>query len=116
MSVRFASLGLSKTVSGSKPAMRRSPEGCGDTSPFQNWSRPIPHAATTPTPVTATRRPFTWWTRSKLRLDQRERLADGGDALELLLVDGDVELLFHVHHHLDEVEAVGIEIVGEVRF
>src|SRR3954466_9235510 len=95
--------------------MRRSPDGCGASRPFQNSSRPMPQAATTPTPVTATRRPFKVDARSKLALDQGESLTDGGDALELFLLDGDVELLFHVHHHLDEVEAVGVEIVGEAR-
>ena len=47
-------------------------------------------------------------------VDQLEGLGDGGHALELLLVDVHVELLLEGHHQLDDVEAVGIEIVGEV--
>src|SRR5690242_18322560 len=76
----------------------------------------MPHAASTPTPVTATRRAsVAGFTGSELRLDEVEGLTDGRDALELLFFDGDVELLFEVHHQLDEVEAVRIQIVREAR-
>ena len=40
-------------------------------------------------------------------------LADGLDALQLLLLDGDVELVLEGHDELGEVEAVGVEVVGE---
>ena len=35
------------------------------------------------------------------------------DALELGLVDGDAELLLQGHDQLDQVQAVGVEVVGE---
>src|SRR3954471_13417582 len=76
----------------------------------------MPQAARTPTPVTATRRvSVAGLIDSELRLDEVEGLTDGRDALELLFLDRDVDLFFEVHHELNEVEAVGIEIVGEVR-
>ena len=73
----------------------------------------MPHGATTPRPVTTTRRPSRACP-SVLRAcdDEVVGLADGLDALELLLVDGDVELLFERHDQLDEVEAVGVEVVA----
>ena len=40
-------------------------------------------------------------------------LADGGDVGELLVVDADAELLLEGLDQLDEVEAVGAEVVGE---
>jgi hypothetical protein len=46
-------------------------------------------------------------------LTRSKACADGLDALELLLLDGDVELLLERHDQLDQVEAVGVEVVGE---
>ena len=63
-------------------------------------------------PVTATRRRPSLRAQS-LPLDHVEGLADGLDVLELLLLDGDVELVLEGHDELDEVEAVGVEVVGE---
>ena len=40
-------------------------------------------------------------------------LPDGGDALEVLLGDRDVEALLEGHHELDQVEAVGVEVLLE---
>src|SRR5690606_37259179 len=51
---------------------------------------------------------------SKLAGDQLVGLADGLDALELLTGDLDAELLLERHHELDEVEAVGVEVVAEL--
>jgi len=45
--------------------------------------------------------------------DEVGGLADGADTLELLLGDGDVELFLDGHHELDQIEAVGVEIVFE---
>ena len=42
-----------------------------------------------------------------------DRVADGGDALELVLGHLDVEVLLEAHHELDEVEAVGLEVFFE---
>src|SRR5690349_24892984 len=74
----------------------------------------MPHGATTPRPTTATLRPCGCISRaSELAGDQVVRLADGLDAFQLLLRDRDVELLLERHHELDEVEAVGVEVVTE---
>ena len=64
--------------------------------------------------MTATRRPLHGYAEvPSLAVDQVEGLADGLDALELVLLDGDVELVLEGHHELGEVEAVGVEVVGE---
>jgi hypothetical protein len=52
--------------------------------------------------------------RSELAGDQVVGLADRLDALELFLGHLDPELLLERHHELDEVEAVGVEVVPEL--
>ena len=73
----------------------------------------MPQHETTPRPVTATRRCGDARAPSELGGDELVRLADGLDALELGLVDGDAEGLLERHHELDEVEAVGVEVVAK---
>src|SRR3546814_12766289 len=81
----------------------------------------MPALATALSAVMATRRRVRWLRSSvigavrllELALDEVEGGADGLDALQLLLLDRDVELLLEGHDQLDEVEAVGIEVVGE---
>src|SRR5215207_10630700 len=74
----------------------------------------MPHGATTPRPTTATRRSWGCISGpSELAGDQVVGLADRLDPLQLLLGDGDVELLLEGHDELDEVEAVGVEVVAE---
>ena len=43
----------------SRPTTRRGPSGAGPSRPSQKARWPMPHGATTPTPVTTTRRPWT---------------------------------------------------------
>ena len=57
-STRRSSLGPYSGVA-SRSTTWRIPDGAGPSRPAQNASRPIPHGATTPSPVTATRRPGT---------------------------------------------------------
>src|SRR4029453_8915473 len=45
--------------------------------------------------------------------DVRDGVGDGLDLLCVLVRDLDVELFFHRHHELDDVERVGAEIVDE---
>src|SRR3546814_4900435 len=81
----------------------------------------MPALATALSAVMATRRRVRWLRSSvigavrllELALDEVEGGADGLDALQLLLLDRDVELLLEGHDQLDQVEAVGIEVVGE---
>src|SRR3546814_3697920 len=88
--------------------------------PSQNCSAPMPALATALIAVMATRRRVRWLRSSvigavrllELALDEVEGGADGLDALQLLLLDRDVELLLEGHDQLDQVEAVGIEVVG----
>ena len=47
--------------------------------------------------------------------DEREGLADRVDALEIAFGNLDAELLLECHHQLDQVEAVGVEVVAELR-
>src|SRR5687768_14391546 len=70
----------------------------------------MPQVETTPMPVTATRRRV----MSDLRFHEFEGLPNGVYSFELLLFDVDVELFFERHDELDEVEAVGVEVVGEL--
>ena len=46
-------------------------------------------------------------------LDVVDRLADGLDLLGLFVGDGDLELLFQLHHQLDDVERVGADVLDE---
>src|SRR5690606_27849594 len=48
-----------------------------------------------------------------VRGDVVDGVADGLDVLGLLVGDLDLELLLHRHHQLDDVEAVGAEILDE---
>src|SRR4051812_31942116 len=101
-----------------------SPGGGSRRRPCQKASFPIPQDATTPAPVTATRRSLMISSSSppsgrsppcsQLRLHQIERALDGLDAFELGLVHADVELLLERHDELDEVETVGVEVVSEL--
>ena len=56
LSLRRISFGLSKWGDGSKSWTRRSPSGASPQRPSQKASVPMPQEATTPIPVTATRR------------------------------------------------------------
>ena len=63
-----------------------------------------------PSPVTTTRRfitPSTFW------FEIRERITDGAKLLGILVGNVDVELLLELHHQLDDVEAVGAEVLDE---
>src|SRR5664280_467699 len=102
--------------SGSKSGTRRSPMGGGPLSPDHRASVPTPQHETTPTPVMATRRPdrqVRCPVASDLCGDEIECLADGFDAIEFGLVHGDVEGLFEGHDQFDQIEAVGIQVLGE---
>ena len=50
-----------------------------------------------------------------VRLDEVDRLSDGVDLLRLLVGDLRSELRLKLHEQLDDVEAVGVEVVGEAR-
>src|SRR5579862_7068092 len=86
-------------------------------------SRVVPAGVLTPTPVTATRaRPRAsvasfagTLLRPHLREHEVDGLADGRDTFEVVLGHLDVEALFEAHHQLNEVEAVGVEILLEAR-
>src|SRR5881394_2259286 len=100
-SARRASFGLSYQGLGSKSVTGRvGPTSVtGRSSPSQKASLPRPHAATTPMPVTATRRLFaSMGCLLELGGDQVVGLADGGDALEIFLGHGDPKLFFERHH------------------
>ena len=82
----------------------------------------MPAGVLTPMPVTATRGPAAMVEVSvgvahafaaTLAEDEVDRLADGGDALEVLFGHRDVEALLEAHDELDEVEAVGVEVLLE---
>src|SRR5262249_52880463 len=49
----------------------------------------------------------------QLPFDVIDRLADRLDLVGLVIRDGDVELLLQVHHHLDDVERIGTEVLSE---
>src|SRR3954469_12823283 len=74
----------------------------------QNRSSVSPRAVTTPIPVMTTRRGVLMLLR--MFLDVLDRLAHGLDLLGLFVRDGDVELLFELHHQLDGIERVGAEV------
>src|SRR5215218_6943318 len=69
----------------------------------------LPTGVTTPSPVTTTRR----FIRPDLLVQVRDRVADGAELLRVLVGDVDVELLLELHDQLDDVEAVGAEILDE---
>src|SRR5439155_655705 len=81
----------------------------------------VPAGVLTPSPVTATRgRPrasvaSSAGTSLRPHLGEHEvdRLADGRDTFEVVFGHFDVEALLEAHHQLDEVEAVGVEILLE---
>src|SRR5687767_14526915 len=105
--------------------MSRMPSSGVRHRPSQKASAPVPALATALTAVIATRRRVRVLRSSvigpllgrlvcsELALDEVEGGADGLDALQLLLFHGHVELLLERHDELDEVEAVGVEVVGE---
>src|SRR5262245_64666515 len=82
-------------------------------SPVQNSSRPVPTGVTGPMPVTTTRSPMSSLRGSELLLDEGHGLSDRLDALHLLLGDVDAPLLLEGEHRLDEVERVGVQVLGE---
>src|SRR5687768_7289968 len=49
-------------------------------------------------------------------LDVIDRLADGLDLLGLFVGDRELELILELHDQLHGIEAVGVEVVDEVRF
>src|SRR5687767_2918850 len=53
---------------------------------------------------------------AELAHDEGQRLAHGVDTVEVLFGDGDVEALLEGHDELDEVEAVGVEVLLEAGF
>src|SRR5581483_9156210 len=53
---------------------------------------------------------------AQLAEHERQGLADRVDTVEVLFGDGDVEALLERHHELDEVEAVGVEVLLEPGF
>ena len=70
--------------------------------------------ATTPGGATAA----TGWIRMlglAVGIDVGDSIADGLDALSILVGDGDAELLLKRHDELDDVERVGAEVVDERR-
>src|SRR5438132_561286 len=88
----------------------------------QKLSRSHAVGVFTPSPVTATLSRWRWSSPfppsmsgvgTQLAEDERQRLADGLDALEVLLRYRDVEALLEGHDELDEVEAVGVEVLLE---
>src|SRR3954470_16005335 len=75
---------------------------------------PMPKGVTRPIPVTTTLRS----TRCMLPLflvlvDEVDRVLDGLDVLGFLVGDLDLELLFHRHHQLDDVERIGAQVLDE---
>src|SRR4051794_40509697 len=98
-------------------------------SPCQDSSTPTPTEVTRPRPVTTTRRsipqilpcplentdPRSGIRLLLVRVDVVDGVADGLDVLGLLVGDLDLELLLHRHHQLDDVEAVGAEVLDEGR-
>src|ERR687898_1453783 len=83
-----------------------------DVSPVQKSSTPVPTGVTGPIPVTTTRSLIASG-RSELLLHQRHGLSDGLDPFHLFLGDVDAPLLLEGEHRLDEVERVGVQILGE---
>src|SRR5262245_36760146 len=126
-SVRRISLGSSQGLgskSGTSPATEtgRSPASKAViarmplrpvVSPAQNSSTPVPTGVTGPMPVTTTRSPIRSLGRAQLLLDERHGLPDRLDALHLLFGDVDAPLLLEGEHRLDEVERIGVEVLGE---
>src|SRR5207244_6113507 len=55
------------------------------------------------------------WSRLLVRGDVVDGLADGLDLLCVLVRDLDPELILELHDQLDEIERVGVEILGEGR-
>ena len=73
----------------------------------------MPHGATTPRPVTATRRPRPSTVSPSLPATRSKAWPTVSMPSSSSSVDRDVELLLERHHQLDEVEAVGVEVVAE---
>src|SRR5262249_5172062 len=90
-------------------------------SPDQNASTSVPAGVLTPRRVPAPRtRPrasvaplVVTCLRPHLGQHEIDRLAHGRDAFEVVLRHFDVEALLEAHHQLDEVEAVGVEVLLE---
>src|SRR3546814_14056961 len=51
-----------------------------------------------------------------VRFDIVDRVLEGGDLFRRVVGDFDAEFFFERHHQLDDVEAVGAQIVDEARF
>src|SRR5258708_5334465 len=100
-----------------------------ETHACQAASVPIPMGVTKPRPVTTTllstrcmrklSASFAPRFRAELLLvlvDEADRILDGLDVLRLLVGDLDLELLFHRHDQLDDVERVRAEVLDEGAF
>src|SRR5437899_5528279 len=91
---------------------------------------PMPSGVTRPMPVTTTLRSTrcmrSWRVAAAaagrqppaaglflVLVDEVHRVLDGLDVLRLLIRDLHLELLFHGHHQLDDVEGVGAEVLDE---
>src|SRR5436305_4950449 len=79
---------------------------------------PIPRGVTRPIPVMTTLRSTRCmcWTLFLVLVDEVHRVQHRLDVLGLLVGDLDLELLFHRHHQLDDVQRVGAEILDEGGF
>src|SRR5437764_10823215 len=102
--------------------MARMPDSAAN-SLLQLVSTPSPNGVTMPMPVTTTRLIVRLVSRRNRRrsglgvaLDEADRVAHRLDLLGRVVGNLDAELLFERHHQFDRIEAVGAEIVDELRF
>ena len=94
---------------GSKSSMARLASPGSTSSPSQKASTPMPQRASTPSPVTATRRPL----HQSLEVTRSSAWPTVSTPSSSSSSTADVELLLERHDQLDQVEAVGVEVVGE---
>src|SRR5262249_43827319 len=101
--------------------MARMPDSAA-ISFFQLVSTPSPNGVTMPMPVTTTRLIVRLASRRNRRrsgfgvaLDEADRVADSLNLLGRVVGNLDAEFFFERHHEFDSVEAVGAEIVDELR-